>query len=391
MLAPTPFCWCRELSSIIGVKAGDPDTGNRPSDPAELLPLAVSRPQDALLAARTVLASQPSSYDASLAHHAIGIVLRDHGDLPGAITELRKGLRLARASGQPEREVDVQATLGLALAWTGRSQQGLAILDRAVEASRGDMAGRVLMRRASVLRDLGRFHEAHRDLSRALPYFRRAGDTVWEARSLTHRAVVFLGLGLPGRAAADWARAEEMYATSGQEFEYAKARHNSGCVALIRGDLPEALAYFDEAGSRYDELGENMPELAIDRCSALLAAGLAEEAAQRDRPRAQPATSGGRDSVQEGGTALRGRHRRPGGRPPGRRQAAGDARRIGCSGRRGAPCGRHAPPSSSPRPGMPPASIPPPCSATPRKPPPASTRPGAARRCRRTCSPGASP
>ena len=250
------------------------------SDPAELLLLAVSRPQDALLAARTILAGQPSAYDASLAHHAIGIVLRDRGGLPAAITELRKALRLARASGRPEREVDVQATLGLALAWTGRSQQGLAILDRAVESSRGDMAGRVLMRRASVLRDLGRFHEAHQDLSRALPYFRRAGDTVWEARSLTHRAVVFTGLGLPGRAGADYARAEEMFATSGQEFEYAKARHNRGWMALSRGDLPEALTFFDEAGSRYNELGENMPELAIDRCSALLAAGLAEEAAR---------------------------------------------------------------------------------------------------------------
>ena len=83
--------------------------------------------------------------------------------------------------------------------------------------------------------DLGRFHEAHQDLSRALPYFRRAGDTVWEARSLTHRAEVFLGLGLPGRAAADYARAEEMFATSGQELEYAKARHNSGlCGAYPR-------------------------------------------------------------------------------------------------------------------------------------------------------------
>ena len=130
------------------------------------------------------------------------------------------------------------------------------------------------------LKDLGRFHEAHQDLSRALPYFRRAGDTVWEARSLTHRAEVFLGLGLPGRAAADCARAEEMFATSGQEFEYAKARHNRGCMALSRGDLPEALTYFDEAGSRYDELGENMPDLAIDRCTALLAAGLAAEASQ---------------------------------------------------------------------------------------------------------------
>ena len=240
----------------------------------------MSRPQDALLAARSLLAGQPSAYDASLAHHAIGIVLRDRGNLPEAIAELNKGVRQARASGRPEREVDVQATLGAALAWTGRSQQGLALLNRAVATSRGDLTGRVLMRRASVLKDLGRFHEAHQDLSRALPYFRRAGDTVWEARSLTHRAEVFLGLGLPGRAAADYAHAEEMFATSGQDFEYAKARHNRGWVALCRGDLPEALTYFDEAGNRYDALGENMPDLAIDRCTALLAAGLAAEASQ---------------------------------------------------------------------------------------------------------------
>jgi CHAT domain-containing protein/tetratricopeptide (TPR) repeat protein len=262
------------------MEPGDPDTEGVRSDPDRLLALAMSRPQDALIAARSVLARQPSAYDASLAHHAIGIVLRDHGDLPAAISELRKGLRLARASGRAEREVDVQATLGLALAWTGRSQQGLAILNQAVAASRGDLTGRVLMRRASVLKDLGRFHEAHQDLSRALPYFRRAGDTVWEARSLTHRAEVFLGLGLPRRAAAEFARAEEMFASSGQEFEFAKARHNSACVALIRGDLPEALTYFDEARSRYDDLGENVTELFIDRCLALLAAGLAEEAAQ---------------------------------------------------------------------------------------------------------------
>ena len=39
---------------------------------------------------------------------------------------------------QPEREADVQATLGTALAWTGRSRQGLTFLDRAVEVlSRG--------------------------------------------------------------------------------------------------------------------------------------------------------------------------------------------------------------------------------------------------------------
>jgi CHAT domain-containing protein len=244
------------------------------------LPLALARPQDALLAARTVLAGQPDAYDASLAHHAIGIVLRDRGDLPGAIAELRKGIGLARASGRPEREVDMQATLGAALAWTGRSQQGLALLNRAVEASHGGLAGRVLLRRASVLKDLGRFQEAYQDLNRGLSYLRREGDTIWEARSLTHRAEVLLGLGSPVRAAADFALAEELFATTGQELEYAKARHNRGLAALSRGDLPEALTYFDEAGTRYDALRYTNPDLAVDRCSALLAAGLAAEAAQ---------------------------------------------------------------------------------------------------------------
>jgi tetratricopeptide (TPR) repeat protein len=189
-------------------------------------------------------------------------------------------MRLAHASGNPEREADVQSTLGTALAWTGRSRQGLALLDRAVEASRGSSAGPALMRRATILYELGRFREAHDDLSRSLLYFRRAADTVWEARSLMLRAYVYLAFGLPRRAASDFARAEELFATTGQELEYAKARHNRGLTAMNRGDLPEALTYFDEAGDRYAAFGENIFELVIDRCTVLLAAGLAEEAAQ---------------------------------------------------------------------------------------------------------------
>ena len=75
------------------------------------------------------------------------------------------------------------------------------------------------MRRAHVFWDVGRFHDAYKDLSRALPYLHRAGDTVWEARSLMLRAYVFFGLGIAGRAAADFARAEELFATSEQELE----------------------------------------------------------------------------------------------------------------------------------------------------------------------------
>ena len=189
-------------------------------------------------------------------------------------------MKLANASGKPEREADVQATLGTALAWTGRSRQGLALLDRAVEASRGVLAGRTLMRRATILYELGRFRDAYDDLSRSLPLLRRAGDRVWEARLLMFRAHVFFAFGLPRRAAADIAQAEQLFAVTGQEREYAIARHDRGLVALDRGDLPEALTYFDEAANRYDALGVTLPELVIDRCSALLAAGLAGEAAR---------------------------------------------------------------------------------------------------------------
>jgi CHAT domain-containing protein len=227
-----------------------------------------------------------------VAHHAIGIVLRDRGNLREAILELRRGVRLARASGQPEREADVQATLGITLAWTGRSQEGLAVLDRAVEASHGGAAGRVLHRRALVLYEMGRFRQAHEDLCRALPHMRRAGDTEWEPRSLTLRAHVSLAFGLPRRADADFARAEELLAGE-QGLEYAKARHNRGLTAMSRGDLPETLTYFDEAGKRYDLLDVINPDLAIDRCWALLAAGLAAEAERE--------TSAALDRIPPGG------------------------------------------------------------------------------------------
>ena len=48
-----------------------------PDGPEELLPLALSRPQDALDRARAVLADNPSPYAASVARQAIGVVLRE--------------------------------------------------------------------------------------------------------------------------------------------------------------------------------------------------------------------------------------------------------------------------------------------------------------------------
>src|SRR5262245_38530255 len=134
----------------------------------ELLPLALSRPHDALARARALLAERPGPTDASIAHQAAGIVLRDFGDVDSAIRELRKAVRLARAAGSGEREADALATLGNALVLAGRTRPGLAALDAAARQSTGVLAGRVRMRRAGMLVVVGRHREALEDLRPAL-------------------------------------------------------------------------------------------------------------------------------------------------------------------------------------------------------------------------------
>ena len=52
-----------------------------PRDVDDLLLLALSRPREALAKAQAVLAGRPGPYDASVAHQAASIVLRDFGDV----------------------------------------------------------------------------------------------------------------------------------------------------------------------------------------------------------------------------------------------------------------------------------------------------------------------
>jgi tetratricopeptide (TPR) repeat protein len=245
---------------------------------ADLLPLALSRPNEALLRARAVLAGGPSPLDASVARQAIGTVLREYGDIDAAIGELRIARRLARRGGSADREADVLGTLGVALVFAGRTVSGRNALDAAVRQSTGYLHGRMLFRRGAVLLILGRHREALEDLNSAVATLRTAGDQIWEARALQERAVSYLSSGLAPRAVDDLRRAEDLFTANGQELESAETAVNRGLVALRLGDLPKALTCFDEAAERYQRLGTPEPDLSIHRCAALTAAGLARDA-----------------------------------------------------------------------------------------------------------------
>jgi len=258
--------------------AGNRRTVLLAGDPADLLPLVFADRKRAVDGAQTLLATRPSPFDASIGHQVIGIVEREYGDAGAAVVHLRKAARLAGLSGSADREGDVLASLGLALVHLGRTNAGLSNLARAVERATGLTSARVRFRLAAALWVLGRHEPALEEIRRALPVLRRRRDTIWIARTLTLRGLIRVDLGATERADRDFSAAERLSVLSSQAHEAAFAVHNRGIVALRAGDLPVALGHLDEAGLQYTKLGTPSAELSLDRCAALLAAGLARDA-----------------------------------------------------------------------------------------------------------------
>ena len=210
-------------------------------------------------------------------------MLREFGDLHAAIRELRAALRAARRAGSADREADVLAALGVALVYAGQTRAGLTAFDQAAGLARGPGIARIQHRRGVVLWTLGRYPEALGDLHSAVAALRRAGDTIWAGRALTARALVYLSQGNTGRAERDLAMAGRLLARTSQELELAYLVHNQAIVAFRSGDLPTALGFLDQAAQRYTTLDVPPPDLSIDRCAVLLAAGLSRDAlAQAD-------------------------------------------------------------------------------------------------------------
>jgi tetratricopeptide (TPR) repeat protein len=265
-----------------------PENGAEVSDTSEatpLLDLALSRAAVALARSRELLSRRPpvTAAEASIAHQAAGIALRELGSLTDGLAEMRRALRAAQASGLPQRQADVLASLGLTMILAGSTARGMAHLDGAVRAARGVNAGRVLMRRAGILAVLGRRDEAMRDLNQVVTILHRHGDLLWEARARGHRGMVLLEMGQTRMADADFAAAERQFRLAGQEWEAAAARYDRGLAAAASGRVPEALALLAESERHFALLGTPELDVAIDRCAMLLSAGLAADAwAQTD-------------------------------------------------------------------------------------------------------------
>jgi hypothetical protein len=160
----------------------------------------------------------------------------------------------------------------------GHTDYGLRLLDEAERFTPSSDRSFLLAQRGLVLLRTGQWVKALAQLTAAEPLI--GSDPERLARVLLNRGAVHLNIGDVRLAGSDLRRARDVAVANGAELIAAKAMNNLGYCDLLSGDIPAALRLFDVAAAMYRRLAPGlMPTLETDRARALLAAGLASEAA----------------------------------------------------------------------------------------------------------------
>src|SRR6266487_858043 len=189
------------------------------------------------------------------------------------------------ATGVPPPHRALAARLLMSLAHyeaeQGRTEYGLRLLDHAEPLAAPADRGVLLSQRGLLLMRMRRDGEAKRLLDEAIILLPGYPDPSYLARALLNRSFLHHNVGDVRRGRADAARCERFSTEHGLELMAAKAVHNDGSLALLEGDLPGALRLFNAAADRYRLTAPSaLPVLAMDKAQALLAAGLAHDAAR---------------------------------------------------------------------------------------------------------------
>ncbi|WP_157970422.1 CHAT domain-containing protein [Nakamurella deserti] len=261
-----------------------PDPADDP-DPAGLAAAALDEvgrdPRHALTLADRAVSVAHRDHDtaaAATAHRAAALALRELGDLSTAERRVRNAVRAAVRAGASATAAEARMTLAFLLLEAGRARAALHQADLAVHASTGLAAARAASQRALVLQRIGRLDEALAGYGDALPVFRRHHDRLWEARLLNNRGRLHTDRGDLARAAADLSGSRALLLDAGMTSLAADAAWNLAVVATLAGDIPLALARFDDVHTEHVARGTPNPQLRIDRAETLLVVGLTGEA-----------------------------------------------------------------------------------------------------------------
>ncbi len=202
--------------------------------------------------------------------HALGWAdnqeLRDAAEVPAAHRALAARLLMSLAHYEAEQ---------------GRTEYGLRVLDQAEPLAAAADRGVLLSQRGLLLMRTWRGAEALRLFDDAIVLLQGYPDVAYLARTLLNRSFLRLNAGDVRRARADLRWCERISADNGLDLMAAKAVHNLGYCDLLSGDIAAALQQFNAAADRYRASAPSaLPVLAMDKARALLAAGLAHDAAR---------------------------------------------------------------------------------------------------------------
>src|SRR5689334_1677211 len=175
--------------------------------------------------------------------------------------------------------------LGIVGQWEpvlGRTEYGLSLLDRAENLAAAGDRGVLLLQRGLVYMRIGREADAVDVLGDAVAQLTgKPDESANLATALLNRSFACLTLVRVNQARADLVWCLRIAGGAGHDLIAAKALHNLGYCDLLAGDIPAALQLFDAAAGAYRLSAPGfLLLLAIDKASALLAAGLAIDAAR---------------------------------------------------------------------------------------------------------------
>lgn len=228
--------------------------------------------------AEALLRTAPGTEAGAIARRALGLAVRELGDLGTARDHLLTAIADAEAAGLAERAGQARLTLIGVLADLGRLDEALGVADQAGGVLRGLDADRLLGHRALLLCRTGRFGDGLRLGDRALRSLRAADDPTFVSGLLNNRGLAKAYAGDLRGAAADLTRAAGTADEAGIARLAAIARVNLGFVAQRRGDLVEALRLYAQAEPAFDDAAGRALAIDVDHATTLLATGLAQEA-----------------------------------------------------------------------------------------------------------------
>lgn len=232
----------------------------------------------------------------------------DAGQLSKALASAERGEQTSKLTGSAVLEVSALTLMAEILHEIGDMQGALAAVDRALAAATHESAparlrAEALRLRGTLLRRVGRVHEAVECQAEAIAVFKRAGARRLEARAKNSLAYALLVLGRFEDGIALALDAIRIDLSIGGRFQIARTLSTIGACYGNLGDLPRGLAYLRRAREAHERYGDrdSRADTLLSTAELLLEAGdyVAAETLVGDAGALTAVTGSAYDSVHE--------------------------------------------------------------------------------------------